>query len=208
MPKPLSKSTFPANYRPNMADAIRYINLFYSDRINGPHDSALKSLFKKSKTFTPNNRFETVLLKVSTLNDFFSTNIYDTFSVAHHIFSIPDLDRRLAKGDVSVVDDIRYVTHTGSDGFSKKIDHYSFASKFCNWHNGDAFPVYDSYVAAVLNALRVNNDGLFKFKKANDLKCYNVFKAALDTVRNAFGLQSLDYTQLDRYLWKLGKEYF
>ena len=191
-----------------MAEANRYINQFYSNSINGPHDTALTLLYKNSQPFTPNNRFETVLLKVSTLNDFFSTVIFDTFTVSKHISAIPDLDRRLAGGDLSVVEDIRHVIHTLSNGTSKMRDYYSFATKFCNWHNGDAFPIYDSYVAAVLNALKINNKGLFKFKKAEDLKNYADLKDALDTVRNGFGLQSLNYTQLDRYLWELGKTYF
>ena len=46
-------------------------------------EQSLALLFKE---FCPSNSvLEQVLLKVSALNDFYSTNIFDTFSVAKHI---------------------------------------------------------------------------------------------------------------------------
>ena len=41
-----------------------------------------------------NSDIESVLLKVSALNDFYTTNIYDTYSVSKHILSL-NIDGRL-----------------------------------------------------------------------------------------------------------------
>ena len=50
-----------------------------------------------------------VLLKASTLNNFYSTNIFSIYPVAKHICSL-DIDSRLITGDVTFVQDIQYLT--------------------------------------------------------------------------------------------------
>jgi len=85
-----------------------------------------------------------VLLKVSTLNDFYSTNIFDTHSVAKHILTI-GVNDRIADGDATLVNRLALVEIGG-----KKWNFYSFASKYCNHHNAEAFPIYDSYVDKML----------------------------------------------------------
>lgn len=47
-----------------------------------------------------------ILLKASTLNDFYSTNIFSIYPVAKHICDL-DIDARLKAGDVTLVGDIR-----------------------------------------------------------------------------------------------------
>lgn len=55
-------------------------------------EAALDKLFF---TFAPENtNIEDILLKVSTLNDFYSTNIFSVFPVAEHILSL-NIDERL-----------------------------------------------------------------------------------------------------------------
>lgn len=53
-----------------------------------------------------------VLLKVSSLNDFYSTNIYDTHSVARHIHSL-DIDEKISKGDLNLIDQMANVNFNG-----------------------------------------------------------------------------------------------
>lgn len=56
-----------------------------------------RSLALLFQNFCPNNRvLEHVLLKISALNDFYSTNIFNTYAVARHIVSL-DIDPLLAK---------------------------------------------------------------------------------------------------------------
>ena len=56
-----------------------------------------------------NKKIEHVLLKVSALNDFYSTNIFDTYSVAKHILK-KDVDARLGANDYSLVNDIARIS--------------------------------------------------------------------------------------------------
>jgi hypothetical protein len=59
-----------------------------------------------------NKQIEHVLLKVSTLNDFYSTNIFDTYSVAKHILK-KDIDAQLGANDYSLVNDIAKISIKG-----------------------------------------------------------------------------------------------
>ena len=65
-----------------------------------------------------------ILLKVTALNDFYSTNIFSVYPVAKHILSL-EIDPRLKAGDVTLVDDIKVITING-----KERNFYSFASKY------------------------------------------------------------------------------
>src|SRR5438552_241306 len=91
-----------------------------------------------------NDEISHVLLKVSALNDFYSTNFFDTHSVAKHILAI-GVTERLLNGDPHLVNELALVTVGGT-----QRNFYSFASKYCNHHNAEAFPIYDSYVEKML----------------------------------------------------------
>ena len=64
------------------------------------------------KLCTNNTNLVEILLKVSTLNDFYSTNIYDTHSVAKHILSL-GADKKITQGDLSLVDQMANVNFNG-----------------------------------------------------------------------------------------------
>ena len=59
-----------------------------------------KALEKLFNLFPHNTDINDILLKSSTLNDFYSTNIFNTYAVAKHILAIPNLDNRLKQGDI------------------------------------------------------------------------------------------------------------
>ena len=109
-------------------------------------EDALDKLFLK---LCPKNADITdILLKVSTLNDFYSTNIFSVYPVAKHILSL-GIDARLKAGDVTLVNDIKQININGTER-----NFYSFASKYCSHHNPLDYPIYDSYVDAVLRYFR------------------------------------------------------
>jgi len=141
-----------------------------------------------------------VLLKASTLNDFYSTNIFSIYPVAKHICSLA-IDSRLKAGDVTLVRDIQYITI----GDVEK-NFYSFASKYCSHHNPLDYPIYDSYVDEVLRFFR-NRDSFSDFQDA-DLKDYIRFKGVLIDFRAFYGLDKYNLKQIDQYVWLLGKDYF
>ena len=141
-----------------------------------------------------------ILLKVSALNDFYSTNIFSVYPVAKHILSL-EIDPRLKAGDVTLVDDIKVITING-----KERNFYSFASKYCSHHNPYDYPIYDRYVDSVLRYFR-DRDGFASFADG-DLKNYVLFKGALIDFRAFYRLEDYNLKLLDKYLWLLGKDYF
>lgn len=141
-----------------------------------------------------------ILLKVSALNDFYSTNIYNTFSVAKHIQGL-GIDQRLWAEDLSVVNEIARV-RIGN----KERNFYSFATKYCSHHAPDAFPIYDSYVERVL--LHFKRKESFSAFSKSDLKQYDCFVRQIESFRDYFNLNQFTLRDIDIYLWQAGKEYF
>ena len=147
-----------------------------------------------------NNDISDILLKVATLNDFYSTNIFSVYPVARHILSL-DIDERLKAGDVTLIGEIQKVIINNVEK-----NFYSFATKYCSHHNPLDFPIYDSYVVKMLSFFR-DRDGFAVFK-AEDLKNYVKFKGALIDFRAFYRLDKYNLKEIDKYLWQLGKEFF
>ena len=161
-------------------------------------EDALDKLFL---TLCPENEeMSDILLKVATLNDFYSTNIFSVYPVAKHILSL-QIDARLKAGDVTLVRDIQKVTINGVEK-----NFYSFATKYCSHHNPLAYPIYDSYVEKVLKHFR-DRDGFSKFSN-DDLKDYIRFKGTLVDFGKFYGLDQYNLKRIDKYIWQLGKRYF
>lgn len=147
-----------------------------------------------------NTDISDILVKVATLNDFYSTNIFSVYPVAKHILEL-DIDNRLKAGDVSLVRDIQQVIINGTEK-----NFYSFSTKYCSHHNPLDFPIYDSYVEKVLFYFR-DKDAFYDFANS-DLKDYIKFKNILLAFRKFYGLEQYNLKLIDKYLWQLGKEYF
>jgi len=161
-------------------------------------EDALNKLFFE---LCPENKdIADILIKASTLNNFYSTNIFSIYPVAKHIHEL-DIDSRLEAGDAGLVADIQQVMIGG-----KKKNFYSFATKYCSHHNPFAYPIYDSYVDEVLRYFR-NRDSFFNFKDG-DLKKYEKFKSILIAFQSFYDLDEYNLKQIDQYVWQLGKEYF
>lgn len=174
---------------------------YYLDSIDVHYVAQDRALRKLISTFPNNTELDEVLLKSSTLNDFYSTNIFFIYSMATHIHSLKNVDQRLKDGDLSLMDDMRKVTIQG-----KTKDFYSFSSKYCANHNPEAFPIYDSFVEKVLWYFQ-QKDKFSQFKRA-DLKIYAKFKQVLLDFQNYYKLGDFKLRELDTYLWLLGKEFF
>ena len=210
---PLKEPTnkgLPATHRLSEAELKLYLENWDNLQKYVEHESALTMIFRELDEFKNNDDIKHIIIKCSALNDFYATNIYDIEKVARHILSIKDIDRRLRDGDVTLVNEIADVPD------HKRV--YSFASKYCSHHNPEAFPIFDSYVEAVLMFLQKNHskDGKFCYSRephkkdptTPHLRDYKVFKEAIDCVRVEFGLQKYSYKDVDRYLWQLGKDYY
>lgn len=162
-------------------------------------EASLNLLFQK--LCPENKRIDHVLLKVSALNDFYSTNIYATYPVAKHILS-KKIDRRLKAGDCSLVNEIAKVSI--KKGTTKNF--YSFASKYCSHHNPKIFPIYDSYVEKMLIHYK-RKDRFDHFTKA-DLKDYERFVNIIGNFKMSYELKEFSLREIDIFLWIAGKESF
>ena len=179
-------------------EVIKYLKLWDSLENYVLQESSLDKLF--FETYPENTDINDILIKASSLNDFYSTNIFSIFPVAKHILEL-NIDERLKNGDESLVNDIATIIIN-----DKEKHFYSFATKYCSHHFPDVFPIYDSFVEKVLLFFN-KKDKFYKFKK-EDLKNYKKFKEILIAFKIFYGIDEYNLKDIDRYLWQLGKEYF
>jgi hypothetical protein len=147
-----------------------------------------------------NKKIEHVLLKVSALNDFYSTNIFDTYSVAKHILK-KDVDARLEANDYSLVNDIAKISIKG-----KTKNFYSFASKYCSHHKPTSYPIFDSFVEKMMLHYKTL-DSFNSFDKV-DLKDYGRFIEIIKGFQSFYRLEKFSLREIDIFLWLAGKEWF
>src|SRR3990167_9339307 len=89
--------------KPSVDEVQKYLDLWDSLENYRLQESSLRKLFLI--TYPHNTDLDDVLIKVCTLNDFYSTNIYSPFTVAKHIVELR-VDDALARGDLDVVNKI------------------------------------------------------------------------------------------------------
>lgn len=184
---------------PTPEDVTYYLRKWDGLKSSAAQESALNKLFW---TFAPQNiLLDDVLLKVVTLNTFYSTNIKSVYTVALHIFKL-DIDERLKSGDETLVDEIANVTMSNG----KIRNEFSFATKYCSHHNAKDYPIYDSYVEKLLRYFR-DVDSFANFEN-HELRVFPVFKQTILKFRNFYSLGAFTVKEIDQYLWQLGKEKF
>ena len=156
------------------------------------------------KTYPYHTNKAAVATKVKLLNLFYSTGIMATNTMVEHIFSIKDIDARLANGDKSLVGEIS----TLQLGNTVR-NNYSFATKYCAYHQPEKYPIYDRLVAETFVAL-LGKDLLPKYKKyksyakksfAEKLKEYNFYVTLYDYFMDEFDLKNFSYREVDAYIW-------
>jgi len=185
--------------KPSEKEVEKYLALWNDLDNYSLQESSLRKLF--TKTYPLNNDLDDILIKVCSLNDFYSTNIFSPFTVAKHILKL-QIDNSLASEDLSIVNKIAKVRMNG--GNVKNF--YSFATKYCSHHKPTIYPIYDSYVEKILVYFR-RTDNFYKFSNI-DLKTYELFRDILENFRSYYKLEKFDIKQIDKYLWQAGKEYF
>ena len=184
--------------KPTTEEVEKYLQQWDSLENYVLQESALDKLF--FDTYPKNTDINDILIKASSLNDFYSTNIFSIFSVAKHILEL-NIDKRLKEKDESLVNDIAKVSING-----KEKRFYSFATKYCSHHDPINFPIYDSYVEKIL--LYFNKIDNFADFKREDLKDYKKFKEILILFKKYYNIDKYNLKDIDRYLWQLGKEKF
>lgn len=91
--------------------------------------------------------------------------------------------------------------------FRDKIRYnYSFATKYCSWHQPDLYPIYDSRVAFCLHAYR-KRDRFATFTQ-EALWDYQTFRNTIKTFREHYGLTAFSFKKIDEFLYQLANRYF
>jgi hypothetical protein len=179
--------------RPTPAAVKAAVQAFDTDEDTGLADRALAALFAR---YPWNDEPEAVLLKAAAVNALYSTNVYAVVALARHILALK-IDNALDRGDLDVVEKLADFAVKG-----KRRRIYSFATKYCNWHRPETFPIYDSRVAAAL--LDLQKIDAFASFRAEDLQRYPRFVEVLGSFRVYYYLETFTFREIDKYLWRLG----
>lgn len=150
----------------------------------------------------PNNKtIEDVACKIAVIDFTNSTNLrqnkINLYTLAKIITNI-DFDARVAKGDVSLVSDI----------ISKcPVKLYSFASKYCCYHNTflynrDDYSIYDSVVKKHLSEYATEKLPASKWRKNFN---YETFNQYIGDLLDEYGITAATEPQrrrlFDHYVW-------
>lgn len=169
-----------------------YIDKFNSE--NKKYDDIINNIIKK---FPLNINYEDIIIKIAIINTIYNTKLYDIVTLATNIKYL-NIDSHIRNYDISIVDRI-----ASSYKYSNNIYCYSFASKYCSFHNS-LYPIYDSIVDELLWNYKIR-DNFYKFKRY-DLKVYDKFIKILDEFVKFYNITTLNYKSLDKFLWQYGKE--
>jgi len=180
----------------------KYVNLFDKNEKSFFADQAIINLFK---SFPENCKLEDILLKISVINDLYSTNIFGTFKMAKHIQQL-QIDNAIKAGDPSIVNKIAIGHGLCTKKNNTELNFYSFATKYCAWHNPDCYAIYDSFVDKVLINYR-NQDNFSDFKNS-DLRDFNSFMRIISDLKIHYQISDVSLKDIDKFLWMYGKEKF
>ena len=137
-----------------------YVDKFDNDNNRSDYfkDSAIIKLFEK---FPNNTELDEVLAKVTLLNAFYSTQILDMdlLNVSRDIVAL-NIDSSI-RGDNIDIDVVNRIAYDDRRLYQRKL--YSFASKYCSFHNPERFPIADSYSKGMLYYMNNCEDTRFHF---------------------------------------------
>ena len=154
-------------------------------------EQALSELFRQ---YPGNHDPRHVLLKVIAVNTLHHAMIFDVEAVARHIQEHrEEIDAALAAGSPEIVHRIAAISIHG-----RKYNFFSFATKFCSWHNPEAYPVYDAHVDHYLWTLQKQNH--FTSFLHPDLWNYPKFVGVMAAFREFHGLNAFSFKQIDNFL--------
>lgn len=193
--------------RPTCEIVKKYIKEFDSEEKE--KEDILNDIFKER--FPKNNNLTEIVIKTSALNSLYSTRIrnVDIIKLAKHIKE-KNIDVRLeeiksisdAKKAIKLVERIGK-TPKGPNGMKKNA--LSFASKYCSFHRPDVFPIYDGYTKIILRELNEKYN-YYGEKVPKEIESYSKYYDIYNSFIDFFKLSEFSYKEIDKYLWKKGKD--
>jgi hypothetical protein len=178
-----------------------YIKKFDSE--NSYCEAAINNLINK---FPENTQVKNVIPKVATINSLYSTFIpnIQIDDMAQHRDN-KNIDTKFdLQNNLQLVEEIA-IGHNIANGEGKNPSRfYSFATKYCNWHRQNIFPIYDRYASKALISLR--NCGCISKIYDNTLQNYGELYKILSNLIETYSLSEYNFKQIDKFLWLYGKE--
>jgi len=179
-----------------------YVEKFRRDERYGPAEIAISELISR---FPKNDDFSEILYKACVINTLYSAQVKNKNIVAvSEIIKSLNIDDALKRGDISIVVTIREKLKEG-----KLDDSYSFVTKYCSWHNQEAFPIYDKIVRDMLcDYQRKDGFSNASFNFGDDLKVigYREFKNIIEEFISSYKLHGYNFKLIDMFLYWYGKE--
>ena len=178
---------------PTIEDAKRVL----AEYEKGAYGRTDRAIFTLVNQYRKNDALEPVLLKAAVINGLYSTNVFGIYAMAEHIVQI-GVDDYLSRRSPDVVERIANAEIGG-----KKRCFFSFATKYCSFHDPDTYPKYDKVVWWMLQQLRLA--GAIRKFEDSELDRYAGFQSLMIETRDALGMNTLSLQQLDKVFWILGK---
>lgn len=141
----------------------KILGIYNSDKYKNyrEQEKVIEKVFSENGVFTKlgqENLQQIVLLKVSVLDSFYSTNLakFGIYEVAKHIVDLEykeQIHQKIRNANPKNYDELKGIIKQiaeceRQDGKQKVF--YSFATKYCFHHNQNTFRIYDSFVREVL----------------------------------------------------------
>ncbi|MCI0618461.1 hypothetical protein L0244_36245 [bacterium] len=185
---------------PSPDEVRKYLDKWNDDSFSLPE----KAMMKLFKELHENRELEDILIKIYALNDAYKVGIFWPIEVAKHIKK-EKIDAGLSKGELEIVNRIR-IGHGVKTPNGNERDFYSFATKYCSFHNPDIYPIYDSNVARALKYFSNNCPKKFSFNGNNNLRNYGNFLKIIKDFQKNFGPEKFSLRDIDKYLYLKGRE--
>jgi hypothetical protein len=169
----------------------KYLDIFAGQEMCFINDTRNLELFVKNHS---NSNLEDIRTKISALmDDPEIKQLSGMDDIANHILKL-NIDDRLKRGDLSVVEDIAHMLING-----KPYHFLHFASLYCNLHRPDVYPIYsDQHFNFYREYIKDNNLKLDPEK----LTTYAVFTAALDDLITRKGVKGkMNYLHIRKFGW-------
>jgi hypothetical protein len=169
----------------------KYLSIFGGQEMVFINDNRNLELFAKCPS---NQTEEDIRTKISAISDDMEVKqLPNRDDLINHILKL-NIDDRLNKGDLSVVEDI---AHAKINGTVHNLLH--FASLYCNLHKPDVFPIYSDqhhdFYRKYIKHFNLSIDG-------EKLNTYPVFAAALDDLLTRTGVKGkMNYIHLRKFGW-------
>jgi hypothetical protein len=184
--------------KPDKETVEKYLALFQKADKARDYDKVISNVIQ---SFPLNDNLESVILKISVINDLYSTNIFSVYELAKHIIT-QNFDEAIREKDYGIVNRIALGHGIESSRTGKGYNFYSFATKYCSWHDQYNFPIFDRYIDFVLKEYNTEND----YVSDHNFRKYENLVEALTIFRIKHNLERYSLKEIDKFLWLLGQE--